>query len=328
MRYEYPCCRPAFDLLNAADVGLPAHAVRWRARSHSRRAAGAAGVAVRRGEEEEAGGQEAQDAGCQVQRRARKRARGAPRPRPTRRAATRSPRRAKRRQPKSKRRRPRPRSLKRTRGQEAPEAGQGARRREIRSAGGGGPIAFRFGIGGKALFRNLSWTDDGGGLAPYTLSPGPQAGVVARGVPGGVRDRRLRREHRRSSVTSTSASARRPRTPAGNDADHEVPGLSGRVKVRFPFGMFQPVPRGRLRPAEVLASSRRTPPGRTSTTRSSSRAPARASSSRPRSTSTSARGYLYVMNPGSSAGDVARQRCTANATAYGVDADAVGSAFG
>ena len=35
-------------------------------------------------------------------------------------------------------------------------------------------VALQFGVGGAALFRNLSWTEDMGMLAPYSLSPGPE----------------------------------------------------------------------------------------------------------------------------------------------------------
>ena len=39
--------------------------------------------------------------------------------------------------------------------------------------------ALEFGVGFKALFRNLAWTPDGraAGLGPYSLSPGPQTGL-------------------------------------------------------------------------------------------------------------------------------------------------------
>ena len=39
--------------------------------------------------------------------------------------------------------------------------------------------ALEFGLGAKALFRNLAWTPDGraAGLGPYSLSPGPQTGA-------------------------------------------------------------------------------------------------------------------------------------------------------
>jgi hypothetical protein len=39
--------------------------------------------------------------------------------------------------------------------------------------------ALEFGVGAKALFRNLAWTSDGSneGLGPYSLSPGPQTGA-------------------------------------------------------------------------------------------------------------------------------------------------------
>jgi hypothetical protein len=41
----------------------------------------------------------------------------------------------------------------------------------------GGLAALRIGLGGKALFRNLTWTDDMGALAPYKLAPGPEVGA-------------------------------------------------------------------------------------------------------------------------------------------------------
>jgi len=48
---------------------------------------------------------------------------------------------------------------------------------------GSGLPALQFGVGGKALFRTLSWTDDGGTLAPYSLSPGPEVGVWLEAYP-------------------------------------------------------------------------------------------------------------------------------------------------
>jgi hypothetical protein len=36
-------------------------------------------------------------------------------------------------------------------------------------------VALQFGLGGKALFRTLAWSKDMGMLAPYSLSPGPEA---------------------------------------------------------------------------------------------------------------------------------------------------------
>jgi hypothetical protein len=43
------------------------------------------------------------------------------------------------------------------------------------SEAGGAPPALWIGLGGGALFRNLSWT--GMGLSPYSLSPGPEVAV-------------------------------------------------------------------------------------------------------------------------------------------------------
>src|SRR4051812_14576022 len=47
----------------------------------------------------------------------------------------------------------------------------------------GGLAALRFGVGGKALFRNLTWNADMNALAPYTLSPGPEIGAWLEAYP-------------------------------------------------------------------------------------------------------------------------------------------------
>jgi hypothetical protein len=47
------------------------------------------------------------------------------------------------------------------------------------------PAALELGVGGKALFRNLSWHQDPEARTnPYTLSPGPEAGFWLEAYPG------------------------------------------------------------------------------------------------------------------------------------------------
>jgi hypothetical protein len=48
---------------------------------------------------------------------------------------------------------------------------------------GGAPFALRFGVGGKALFRSLTWTEANGALAPYSLTPGPESGIWLEAYP-------------------------------------------------------------------------------------------------------------------------------------------------
>jgi len=43
--------------------------------------------------------------------------------------------------------------------------------------------ALQLGLGGTAMFRNLVWTQDGGALAPYSLTPGPEVSVWAEAYP-------------------------------------------------------------------------------------------------------------------------------------------------
>ena len=140
------------------------------------RAAGPLRVAVGRGEEEEARPRSTRRR--PRSRRARRRCR-TPRPRATRRAATRS-RRAPaptKRKTSRRRRRHRRRWVTRTRPRRSPPRRSRPPRRRRPKAQAAGRSRCKIGVGGRALFRQLRWSDDGGQLAPYTLSPGPEASV-------------------------------------------------------------------------------------------------------------------------------------------------------
>jgi hypothetical protein len=58
---------------------------------------------------------------------------------------------------------------------------------EETSTGGPAPLALEFGVGGRALFRRLDWNQNvQNQVAPYALSPGPEAGVWLEAFPGAL----------------------------------------------------------------------------------------------------------------------------------------------
>ena len=120
-----------------------------------------------------------------------------------------------------------------------PKAAKAPPPKESDSEGGGGLVAFRFGIGGRALFRNVSWTGDMGGLAPYSLSPGPQLGLWLEAFPAAFATDGFAGNigvfgHFNLGFGASS------KDPAGNTLTTKFQDFLAGVKVRVPFGGFQP----------------------------------------------------------------------------------------
>lgn len=64
-------------------------------------------------------------------------------------------------------------------GDDKPADTVSAKASDAESGAEGPTSALEFGLGARALFRNLNWTSDGraAGLGPYSLTPGPQTGL-------------------------------------------------------------------------------------------------------------------------------------------------------
>ena len=104
---------------------------------------------------------------------------------------------------------------------------------------GGGLVAFRFGVGGRALFRNVAWTGDNGMLAPYSLSPGPQLGLWLEAFPAAFASDGFAGNigvfgHFNLGFGASS------KDPAGTVLTTKYQDFLAGVKVRVPFGGFQP----------------------------------------------------------------------------------------
>jgi hypothetical protein len=103
------------------------------------------------------------------------------------------------------------------------------------------PNALELGVGGMALFRSLSWTADAdaAGLGPYSLTPGPEAGVwleffpAAFATDGFAANIGLYARYDHGFGAST-------KTQAGGDVATTYEGFVGGLKLRFPLGTFTP----------------------------------------------------------------------------------------
>ena len=105
----------------------------------------------------------------------------------------------------------------------------------------GSPSALELGVGGMALFRQLVWTSDAraAGLGPYSLTPGPEAGVWLEFYPGAFATEGfaaniglIARYDYGFGVTSY--------TPGGGDVGTKYQDFLAGLKVRIPLGTFTP----------------------------------------------------------------------------------------
>ena len=183
----------------------------------------------------------------------------------------------------------------------------------------GGLVALQFGLGGKALFRNLSWTDAGGRVAPYSLAPGPEATIWLEAYP---------------AAFATDGFAANigvfGHFDLGFGASSKTPGgamtlttkyqdfLAG-LKVRIPFGTVIPYIAGaygmqkfHLEPAA---------PDRPNFNYGLIHAGAGVRiQATPELDIDLGGGYLIVLTPGQAAGEVASPPLYPKSTAYGIDA--------
>jgi len=108
---------------------------------------------------------------------------------------------------------------------------------------GSGLPAMQFGIGGKALFRTLSWTDDGGALAPYSLSPGPELAVWLEAYPAAFATTGFAANIGIFGSFNYGLGAK-SKTMAGTELTTKYQDFLVGLKVRIPFGMFIPYASG------------------------------------------------------------------------------------
>jgi len=182
----------------------------------------------------------------------------------------------------------------------------------------GAPIALSFGVGGKALFRNLSWTSDMGALAPYNLAPGPEASLWLEAYPAAFMT-----DGFAANIGlyggfdyGLGASSKVPSTNTKLDTKYQD-FLAG-LKVRIPLGMALPY----LAVGYGMQKFHLDPPDATRPNFNYSFVSLGGGARfqfLPIVYADVSAAFLYVMNPGSAAGEVAGPGLYTRATANGVD---------
>ena len=192
----------------------------------------------------------------------------------------------------------------------APPAAEG-------EAAPGGPIALSLGVGGKALFRKLTWTDSGGMLAPYTLSPGPEAALWLEAYPAAFATDGFA-ANIGLFVNFDYGLGASSKLADGTKLDTKYQDLLAGLKIRLPLGMVLPYVAGgygmqkfQLQPTDVTRPN-------FNYSFVSAGGGARFQFL-PIVYADLGAAFLYVLNPGSSAGEIAAPGLYPNATGNGVD---------
>ena len=185
--------------------------------------------------------------------------------------------------------------------------------------GAGGPIALKIGVGGRALFRQLRWTDDMGALAPYTLSPGPEASVWLEAYPAAfVTDGFAANIGIFGRFDYGFGASSKTPPPQNQTLTTKYQDFLAGLKVRIPLGMVLPYGAA----AYGMQKFALTPldPTRPNFNYSFAHLGAGALFQvTPEFDIDVAAGFLYVMNPGSAAGEVKAPALYPRAAANGID---------
>ena len=180
----------------------------------------------------------------------------------------------------------------------------------------GGLSALRVGVGGKALFRSLSWTDDMGALAPYTLSPGPEISGWLEAYPAAFATDGFAANIGVYGLFNYGIGAQSKLPNNGGTLTTKYQDFLGGLKIRIPLGMFVPYVAG----AYGMQKFELTPPDNTRPNFNYAFIRAGAGARimlTPEFDLDVGGGYLIVTNTGSGAGQL--KALYPNATANGVD---------
>jgi hypothetical protein len=182
---------------------------------------------------------------------------------------------------------------------------------------GGAPLALSIGVGGKALFRNLSWSEAMGALAPYKLSPGPEIAVWMDLFPlafltDGFASNIGIYGHFDYGLAASS------KTPSGMMLTTKYQDFFAGLKIRFPVGIMLPYIAGGYGMQKFSLDPVAADRPNFNYSFASGGAGARIQFT-PMFDLDASGMYLAVLNPGSAAGEVASNAFYPKATAYGVD---------
>jgi len=182
------------------------------------------------------------------------------------------------------------------------------------------PFAMRFGVGGKALFRSLTWTESNGALAPYSLSPGPETGVWLEAYPAAFATSGFAANVGIFGNFNYGFGAQ-SKTPAGQMLTTKYQDFLGGIKVRIPIGNVQPYVAGAFGQQRFHLDPAPTDNSRPNFTYTLIHAGGGARVQfTPSIDADLGLGFLIVRDLGSAAGEVASPDLYPGAAAYGFDA--------
>ena len=184
--------------------------------------------------------------------------------------------------------------------------------------GGGGLVGFQFGVGGKALFRNLTWTDSMNMVAPYSLAPGPEVTTWLEAYPAAFATDGFAGNIGLFGSFNLGFGAS-SKTMAGTILTTKYQDFLAGLKIRIPLGSFIPYIAGaygmqkfHLEPAA---------PERPNVNYSLVHAGAGARIQvTPALDIDVSGGYVAILNPGKAAGEVASPALYPQTTGFGLDA--------
>jgi hypothetical protein len=184
----------------------------------------------------------------------------------------------------------------------------------------GAPVALQLGLGGRALFRDLSWTQANGALAPYSLKPGPELALWLETYPAAFMTDGFAGNigiygHFNYGL---GASSKTP-PPENQTLTTKYYDFLAGVKIRIPLGTFLPYVAGAYGMQKFALTPTDVSRPNFNYTFVSGGAGTRIQLTPALDIDLGA-AFLYVLNPGSAAGEVASNSFYPDATANGIDA--------
>jgi hypothetical protein len=185
------------------------------------------------------------------------------------------------------------------------------------SSGEGALSAMRVGLGGGALFRNLTWNQAAGALAPYSLAPGPEATVWLEVFPAAFMTDGFAGNiglygHFNLGLGASSE------TPSGTKLTTKYQDFLVGLKIRIPVGIFHPYVDGFYGMQKFSLDPVAADRPNFNYAFAGGGAGARIQFT-PMIDLDIGGAYLKALNPGSSAGEVASNAFYPNATAWGLE---------
>jgi hypothetical protein len=183
---------------------------------------------------------------------------------------------------------------------------------------GGALPAFTVGVGGKALFRNLSWTDSMNMVAPYSLAPGPEVAAWLEAYPAAFATDGFAGNIGLIGKFDYGFGAS-SKTMSGTTLTTKYQDFLAGLKIRIPLGSVIPYVVGAygMQKFHLEPAAPERPNVNYSLVHGGAGVRVQAT---PELDVDLSAGYLYILNPGKAAGEVGEPTLYPKTTGFGIDA--------